>query len=131
MFFGFYNMLGTAVELRNSSFLWVDDLSQPDTVWHLPGLGIPLNVLPLLMAVTMFWQMAISPKSGDPIQQRVFMFVPLIFIFFCYNFASALALYWTVQNLFSIVQLYLTRNQAAPVLQKVSAPSTTKKKSRS
>jgi YidC/Oxa1 family membrane protein insertase len=131
IFFGFYNMLGKAVELRNSSFLWVDDLSQPDTVWHLPGLGIPLNVLPLLMALTMFWQMAISPKSGDPIQQRVFMFVPLIFIFFCYNFASALALYWTVQNLFSIVQLYLTRNQAAPVLQKVAAPSPTKKKSRS
>ncbi|HEX8310219.1 MAG TPA: membrane protein insertase YidC [Chthoniobacteraceae bacterium] len=131
IFFGFYNMLGKAVELRNSSFLWVDDLSQPDTVWHLPGLGIPLNVLPLLMAITMFWQMAISPKSGDPIQQRVFMFVPLIFIFFCYNFASALALYWTVQNLFSIVQLYMTRNQAAPVLQKVAAPSPTKKKSRS
>ena len=46
-------------------------------------------------------------------QQRVFMFMPLIFIFFCYNFASALALYWTVQNLFSVVQLYATRNQAA------------------
>jgi YidC/Oxa1 family membrane protein insertase len=80
------------------------------------------------MAVTMFWQMAISPKSGDPVQQRVFMFVPLIFIFFCYNFASALALYWTVQNLFSIVQLYATRNQAAPTLEKVAAPA--KKKPR-
>jgi YidC/Oxa1 family membrane protein insertase len=130
IFFGFYNMLGKAVELRNSSFLWVDDLSQPDTVWHLPGLGIPVNVLPLLMAATMFWQMAIQPKSGDPVQQRVFMFMPLIFIFFCYNFASALALYWTVQNLFSIVQLYMTRDQAAPTLQKVVAPTPTKKKSR-
>ena len=47
-----------------------------------------------------------------------FMFVPLIFISFCYNFASALALYWTVQNLFSIVQLYLTKNQPVPKLQK-------------
>ena len=55
--------------------------------------------------------------------------MPLIFIFFCYNFASALALYWTVQNLFSVVQLYLTRNQAPPTLQKVTAPA--KKKSRS
>lgn len=129
IFFGFYNMLGKAVELRNSKFLWVDDLSLPDTVWHLPIVDIPVNVLPLLMAATMFWQMAIQPKSGDPVQQRVFMFVPLIFIFFCYNFASALALYWTVQNLFSIVQLYATRNIAAPVLQKVAAP-TSKKKSR-
>ena len=120
IFFGFYNMLGKAVELRNSQFLWVKDLSQPDTIAYLPLIGLPLNVLPLVMAGTMFWQMAISPKSGDPVQQRVFMFMPLIFVFFCYNFASALALYWTVQNIFSIVQLYLTRNQTTPSLQKVS-----------
>jgi YidC/Oxa1 family membrane protein insertase len=117
IFFGFYNMLGKAVELRNSSFLWVQDLSQPDTVARL--LGYPINVLPLIMAVTMFVQMAIQPKSGDPAQQRIFMFMPLIFIFFCYNFASALALYWTVQNLFSIVQLLATRNQEAPKLEKM------------
>jgi YidC/Oxa1 family membrane protein insertase len=126
IFFGFYNMLGKAVELRNSKFLWVQDLSQPDTVWHLPAVGWPLNILPLLMAATMLWQMSLSPKSGDPMQQRIFMFMPLIFIAFCYNFASALALYWTVQNLFSVVQLYATRNQAPPTLQKVNAP--TKKK---
>ncbi len=122
IFFGFYNMLGKAVELRNSSFLWVQDLSQPDTVFHLAG--IPVNILPLLMAGTMFWQMAISPKSGDAMQQRMFMFMPVIFVLFCYNYASALALYWTVQNLFSVVQLYATRNQAPPQLQKKpAAPS--------
>lgn len=119
VFFGFYNMLGVAVELRNSKFFWVQDLSLPDTVFHLGS--IPVNILPLVMAGTMFWQMAISPKSGDAVQQRVFMFMPLIFVFFCYNFASALALYWTVQNLFSVVQLYVTRNQAPPELVKVSA----------
>ncbi len=107
IFFGFYNMLGKAVELRNSSFLWVKDLSQPDTVAMLAG--YPINVLPLLMAGTMFWQMQLSPKTGDPMQQRMFMFMPLIFILFCYNFASALALYWTVQNLFSVVQLMVTQ----------------------
>jgi YidC/Oxa1 family membrane protein insertase len=123
IFFGFYNMLGKAVELRNSKFLWVHDLSQPDTIWHLPFGGYPLNVLPLLMAGTMLWQMSLSPKSGDPMQQKIFMFMPLIFIAFCYNFASALALYWTVQNLFSVVQLYATRNQAAPTLQKANAPA--------
>jgi YidC/Oxa1 family membrane protein insertase len=126
IFFGFYNMLGVAVELRNSSFLWVHDLSQPDTVGHL--FGFPINVLPLCMAVTMFVQMAIQPKSGDPAQQRVFMFMPLIFVFFCYNFASALALYWTVQNIFSIVQLYATRNQVPPTLESLTAPK--KKKAR-
>lgn len=122
IFFGFFTMLGTAVELRNSKFFWVQDLSLPDTIFHLPGLGWPVNILPLVMAATMLWQMAISPKSGDPMQQRMMMFMPLIFIAFCYNYASALALYWTVQNLFSIVQLYATRNQAAPELQKVAAP---------
>ncbi len=111
IFFGFYNMLGKAVELRNSKFLWVNDLSQPDTIFHL--LGYPVNVLPLCMAVTMLWSMALQPKSGDQMQQRIMMFVPLIFISFCYNFASALALYWTVQNIFSIVQLYVTRNKTA------------------
>jgi YidC/Oxa1 family membrane protein insertase len=100
----------------------VQDLSQPDTLFHLPGLGYPVNVLPLCMAVTMFWQMAISPKSGDATQQKIFMFMPLIFVGFCYNYASALALYWTVQNLFSVAQLYVTRNQAPPTLQKVVAP---------
>jgi YidC/Oxa1 family membrane protein insertase len=125
IFFGFYNMLGKAVELRNSQFLWVKDLSQPDTVAMLAG--VPINILPLVMAGTMFWQMAISPKSGDPVQQRVFMFMPLIFVFFCYNFASALALYWTVQNIFSVVQLYLTRNKETPALQKVTGPDKKKR----
>lgn len=127
IFFGFFTMLGTAVELRNSKFFWVQDLSLPDTVFHLPWLGWPINILPLVMAGTMLWQMAISPKSGDPMQQRIMMFMPVIFIAFCYNYASALALYWTVQNLFSIVQLYATRNQAAPELQKVAAPAKRKK----
>ena len=111
IFFGFYNMLGKAVELRNSSFLWVKDLSQPDTVAFIAG--YPLNVLPILMAATMLLQMRLSPQTGDPVQQRLFMFMPLIFVLFCYNFASALALYWTVQNVFSIVQLLLTRRQNA------------------
>ena len=120
IFFGFYNMLGKAVELRNAKFLWVPDLSQPDTIFHI--LGFPVNVLPLLMAATMVWSMALQPKSGDQMQQRVMMFVPLIFIAFCYNFASALALYWTVQNIFSIVQLYVTRNQTALPPENVPAP---------
>jgi len=112
IFFGFYRVLGTAIELRNSHFLWVTDLSQPDTVFHIAG--YPVNILPMFMAVTMVAQMSLQPKTGDPSQQRMMMFVPLIFIFMCYNFASALALYWTVQNVFSITQLYVTRKRTAP-----------------
>ena len=118
IFFGFYSMLGTAIELRNSSFFWVADLSQPDTIGHL--LGFPINVLPIVMAGTMVWQMVITPKTGDAMQQRIFYFMPIIFLVFCYNYASGLALYWTTQNLFSIVQLYLTRNKPLPTLEKKS-----------
>lgn len=118
IFFGFYSMLGTAIELRNSSFLWVHDLSQPDTVGHI--LGFPINILPLLMAASMLWQMQMTPKTGDAMQQRMFMFMPVIFILFAYNYASALSLYWTTQNLISIGQLYLTRNKPLPVLEKKS-----------
>lgn len=118
IFFGFYSMLGTAIELRNSSFLWVHDLSQPDTIAHV--LGFPINVLPIVMAVTMVWQMVITPKTGDAMQQRIFYFMPVIFLAFCYNYASGLALYWTTQNIFSIVQLYLTRNKPLPTLEKKS-----------
>jgi len=116
IFFGFYAMLGTAIELRNSSFLWITDLSQPDTVSHI--LGFPINVLPLVMAGTMVWQMAITPKTGDVMQQRLLYFMPIVFLVFCYNYASGLALYWTTQNAFSIVQLYLTRNKPLPTLEK-------------
>jgi YidC/Oxa1 family membrane protein insertase len=119
IFFGFYSMLGSAIELRNSHFLWIHDLSQPDTIAHF--LGFPINLLPILMGGTMLWQMAISPKSGDPSQQRIMYFMPVIFLSFCYNYASGLALYWTTQNLFSILQLYWTRNQPLPTLEKIPA----------
>ena len=118
IFFGFYSMLGSAIELRNSHFLWIHDLSQPDTIAHF--MAFPINLLPILMGGTMLWQMAISPKSGDPSQQRIMYFMPVIFLSFCYNYASGLALYWTTQNLFSIVQLYWTRNQPLPTLEKVT-----------
>jgi YidC/Oxa1 family membrane protein insertase len=120
IFFGLYQMLAQAVELRNAKFLWVQDLSQPDTVAHLPVLGWPINIIPLCMAATQVWLMAMTPKTGDPTQRRMMMFTPLIFLFFCYNFAAALALYYTAQNLFSILQFYQNKRQPMPTLEKVA-----------
>ncbi|MGE5208890.1 MAG: membrane protein insertase YidC [Alphaproteobacteria bacterium] len=127
IFFGLYQMLAQAVELRNARFLWVHDLSQPDTVAHLPVLGWPINIIPLLMAATQLWLMAMTPKTGDPTQRRIMMFTPLMFLFFCYNFAAALALYYTAQNLFSILQFYQNKRQPMPTLEKV-APAGKRKK---
>ena len=122
IFMGFYNMLGKAVELRHHGFWWVKDLSQPDTIGHFLGIAwLPINPLPLLMAVTMLAQMKLSPQSGDASQRKMMMFMPLIFIFMCYNFASALALYWTIQNLISIVQLQINKRQNAVTLVPTSA----------
>lgn len=114
IFFGFFRMLDYAVELRNQPFLWVGDLSQPDTLTHLAG--IPINILPIVMAGTSVIQMAMMPKTGDKMQQRIMMFMPLMFFFFCYNYASALALYWTTQNIFSIGQTYLMNKIPEPEL---------------
>ena len=117
IFFGFYSMLRSAVELRGAQFMWVNDLALPDTVYEFPfglpllGDPVPLNLLPLLMMVTMFVQMQMTPKTGDPMQRRIFMLMPFMFFFFCYNFASALALYWTAQNIFSIGQTWLMNRQ--------------------
>jgi YidC/Oxa1 family membrane protein insertase len=117
IFFGFYRMLMFAAELRGEDFFWVADLSQPDTVGYL--LGVPINPLPLLMAVTMIIQMKVSPQAGDKLQRRIFMFMPLIFLVICYNFASALALYWTSQNVFSIFQTWFMNLREPPTLEKV------------
>ncbi len=136
IFFGYYRMLQYAVELRGQSFLWVEDLSMPDTLhtfelpFSLPLLGdqLPVNILPILMAVTMVLQMKMTPKTGDKMQQRIMMFMPLMFFFFCYNFASALALYWTTQNIFSIGQTWLTNRLPEPELTKRVKPGKPGKK---
>jgi YidC/Oxa1 family membrane protein insertase len=115
IFFGFYSMLLHAVEMRGQEFLWVTDLSQPDTITHL--LGLPINPLPIVMAITSFAQMAMMPNTGgDKTQMMIIKLMPFMFLFICYNFASALALYWTVSNVFSIAQTWLSNRLPEPVL---------------
>ena len=135
IFLGYYRMLQSAVELRGQGFLWAPDLSVPDTVATLGGIDI--NPLPLVMTITMFIQMKMTPKSGDAnvqAQQRMFMFMPFVFLFICYNFASALALYWTVQNIFGIGQTLIMKRLPEPTLEKrapreaIAAPAQAAKK---
>lgn len=121
IFFAFYRVLQYAAELEGQPWIfWVKDLSLPDTVATIPvaGYDLPINILPILMAVTMVLQMKLTPKAGDKMQQRIMTFMPIMFFFFCYTFASALALYWTTQNIISIIQSYLIRKLPAPELVK-------------
>lgn len=109
LFIGFFAMLQGTAELRFQDFLWAPDLSGPDTVWRIPGIGLPLNIMPLLMGVTMVVQMRITPQPTTMEGPQVMMMkiMPVIFTLFCYNFAAALALYSTVNGLFTIGQQLL------------------------
>ena len=123
VFFGFYAMLQSAVQLRYESFLWIKDLSAPDTLFVIPGINFPINLLPILMGATSLWQMNITPMTTtDKFQATLFKIMPLIFVVVCYNFSSALALYWTVQNLVGVVQLYYNLSKPPPKLVKKNKP---------
>jgi YidC/Oxa1 family membrane protein insertase len=114
VFFGFFLMIRSAIELRGAEFFWACDLSKPDTIAFIPFLNFPLNPLPLLMGVTMLWQARITPVAPgmDPMQQNIMKYMPLMFLFILYNFSAGLTLYWTVQNLLSIAQMKLTKTSA-------------------
>ena len=92
---GFYNLLSRAIELRGAPFiLWIQDLSEKD----------PYYITPILMTATMFIQTYITPSTGDPMQRKIFLIMPLVFGFMFKDFPSGLVLYWLVQNVLTIVQ---------------------------
>ena len=118
LFFGFFTMLQSSAELRFQSFLWAPDLSAPDTVMRL--FGFPLNIMPLLMAATMLFQMRLTPQpTVDNAQMKMMKFMPVIFAFICYGYSCALSIYMTINGLFTIgQQLVINRikdDELAPV----------------
>ncbi len=123
VFFGFYTMLQSAIELRGASFLWACDLSQADTVAHIAG--FPINPRPLLMGVTMLFQARLTPMSPgmDPMQQKIMKYMPLMFMFILYKMSAGLTLYWTVQNLLTIAQMKLTKTDPTIGQTKLVAPA--------
>jgi YidC/Oxa1 family membrane protein insertase len=143
VFIGFFTMIRSAIELRGARFLWIADLSKPDTLFMIPGLtfipfistpaGLPFNLLPLLMGGSMLWQSHLTPPSPgmDPAQAKMMRYMPLMFLLFLYNYSSGLALYWTVNNVLTVVQTKLTKmNQApvSPVVVSALTPASKKKK---
>jgi YidC/Oxa1 family membrane protein insertase len=118
-FMGFFSMLQTTAELRFAEFLWATDLTVPDTVARIPlgFMTLPLNILPILMGITMIVQMRLTPQPAvDNAQAKMFKFMPYIFALICYGFGAALALYSTVNGLFTIgQQLIINRMKDSPL----------------
>ncbi|MDR2436348.1 MAG: membrane protein insertase YidC [Puniceicoccales bacterium] len=103
IFFGLYFMLRTSSELRFAHFLWIKDLSIADTIAHVGR--FPVNILPFVMYLTMALQMHMTPMpSADGSQKIMLKLMPIIFLICCYSFPSGLVLYWTMQNILTIVQ---------------------------
>jgi YidC/Oxa1 family membrane protein insertase len=103
VFFAIYRVLLNAVELQGAEWiLWIDDLSKMDSFF----------VLPILMGATMYYQQRITPSNfTDPMQEKVFRFLPIIFTFFFITFPSGLVLYWFINNLFSIAQQFFVNKK--------------------
>ena len=107
VFFALYATLSGSIEPRHTAFLWMHDLSMPDTVAHL--FGLPINPLMLMMTATMVLQQKLTPSAADPAQQKMMMFMPLIMLVMLYNLPSGLTLYWTVSQFISIAQLLVNK----------------------
>jgi YidC/Oxa1 family membrane protein insertase len=97
VFIALYHALFFSIELRGAPFIgWITDLSVAD----------PYYVTPVLMGITMFLQQRMTPSIGDPMQQKIMMFLPIVFTFLFVSFPAGLVIYWTVNNMLTISQQY-------------------------
>jgi YidC/Oxa1 family membrane protein insertase len=130
VFIGLYYALQSSIELRQAPFMfWINDLSVPETLFMIPGLDLPVRVLPLLMGASMVFQQKLTPTTIDPAQARMMMTVmPVMFTVLFYRFPSGLVLYWFVSNLLGIVhQLWVNRGKPKPAPK--TAPDTSQERS--
>ncbi|WP_428676637.1 membrane protein insertase YidC [Reyranella sp.] len=148
VFFALYKVLYTTIEMRHQPFYgWIKDLSAPDPLTILTGFGmvpwdVPsflhffnIGIWPMIMGVTMYLQQKLNPQPTDPVQARVFQFLPILFTFMLAPFAAGLVIYWAWSNTLSIAQQYMIMRRhgapiggkAAPALPAPAAPSNEKK----
>ena len=116
-FFAIYKMLFVSIEMRHAPFYgWIQDLASkdPTTIFNAFGL-IPwdppsfliIGIWPILMGLTMYIQQKLNPAPPDPIQARIFMFLPLFITILLAQFAAGLVIYWTTNNVLSIIQQWI------------------------
>ncbi|MBI3513113.1 MAG: membrane protein insertase YidC [Proteobacteria bacterium] len=126
VFFSLYKVLFVTIEMRHAPFYgWIHDLSahDPTTVLNLFGLipftaphildPISIGAWPIIMGITMFLQQKLNPQPADPVQAKVFMFMPIIFTFMLGQFAVGLVIYWSWNNLLSMAQQWVIMKRTA------------------
>jgi YidC/Oxa1 family membrane protein insertase len=116
VFFALYKVLFVTIDMRHAPFFgWIKDLSAPDptSLFNLFGLlpyQVPdmlhVGVWPLIMGMTMWVQMQLNPQQPDPVQQKIFNWMPVIFTFMLASFPSGLVIYWAWNNVLSLIQQY-------------------------
>lgn len=126
VFFALYKVLFVSLEMRHAPFFgWIQDLAAPDptTIFNLFGL-IPwdppsflmIGIWPLLMGITMFVQQRMNPAPADPMQQMIFTWMPVFFVFLLAGFPAGLVIYWAWNNLLSVTQQgVIMRRQGVPI----------------
>jgi YidC/Oxa1 family membrane protein insertase len=122
VFIGLYWALLASVELRQAPWLYIHDLARPDQMFTIPGIGMPVGLLPILMTITMFAQTFLNPPPADPMQAKMMKIMPLAFSFMFFFFPAGLVLYWVVNNLLSIAQQWYV-NQSIEKARKAALQS--------
>ncbi len=120
VFFALYKVLFVTIEMRQTPFYgWIDDLSAPDPLTILNGFGlipwdvpealsiVNIGLWPIIMGLTMFLQQRLNPTPADPVQAKIFLFMPLIFTFILAPFPAGLVIYWAWNNILSIAQQWV------------------------
>jgi YidC/Oxa1 family membrane protein insertase len=120
--YAFYKVLSVTVEMRGASWLWVPDLTQPET--------LAIHILPIILVISQFAQQKMTPNPGaDQSTQKMMMFMPLLFGYMFYFASAGLVLYWLTGNFVGIIQQWLL-NRGGPPPAVVDVKPTPKKKSR-
>ncbi|MBI4879774.1 MAG: membrane protein insertase YidC [Planctomycetes bacterium] len=125
VFIGMFQILRTAIELRQAAFVgWIGDLSLPDAMFAIPGIGHDFNLLPILATAAFVTQMALAPKAADPQaqqQQKIMLIMPLVFGVMFYGYAAGLSLYMLTSSLYGIFEYKFIRQKFFPASAPVAA----------
>lgn len=138
VFFALYKVLFVTIEMRHAPFFgWIQDLSAPDPTsifnlfgllpYSVPDLGMlaifSIGVWPILMGISMYAQQLLNPQPPDPMQARIFMMLPVVFTFVLGSFPAGLVIYWTWNNILSVLQQYVIMRRAGVPIGRNATPA--------